>query len=294
MTIILILSFIIGLSLGSFINVIAYRLPLKLQANWQKNCLNYLGVDEQTNTNANTNTPFNLFGLRSHCPYCHQTIRFYHNIPIISFLWLKGQCAYCQNKIAWIYPVTELVSAIMFVLIVMQFNLTLTTLFALIFVFSLITLAVIDIRTQLLPDSITLPLLWLGLAINSFSYFTSLTMAFWGAVIGYLILWFIYIIYKLLRHTDGLGFGDFKCLSAIGAWLGINALLPVLLIASISALITISIIRLSLMITTKNHRPKTQSSDRIAFGPFLAFASIVVLFWHNSALLLNISITSIM
>ncbi|MCF6765837.1 prepilin peptidase [Thiotrichales bacterium 19S3-7] len=295
MIFILILSFIFGLVLGSFINVIAYRLPLTLQYNWQKSCLNYLKIEQKTQSDPPYNSCFNLLGIRSHCPDCHQKIAFYHNIPIISFVFLRGRCHSCHKKISWLYPITELISAILFTLIIIKFGFSIATLFSLIFVFALITLAIIDIRTQLLPDIITLPLIWLGLMVNNFSYFTSLTLALWGAIIGYLILWFVYIIYKLLRHCDGLGFGDLKCLSAIGAWLGLNAILPTLVIASISALISVLIIKFSEILIQKakpNYKPKL--TNQIVFGPFLAFASIFILFWHNDPILTSISVTSIM
>lgn len=295
MTKTLILSFILGLCLGSFLNVIIYRLPRRLKLNWQQEAKAYLNLPQSELSNQK-DTLFSLPGKRSYCPNCHYKIPFYYNIPLLSYILLRGKCHHCHQRISISYPIIELISAFACLLTVYYFGITIKGLLVLIFVLSLITLAMIDFKCHLLPDVITLPLLWLGLVINSFSYFTSLENALWGAVLGYGILWFVYWFYKIIRKIDGLGFGDFKLLSAIGAWLGVNFLLPTLLIASFSALIIMLMVKVKIFYQKKaqltsdcaqqNNQLKAQLiSEPFAFGPFIACAALIVLFWHNDLML---------
>ncbi|MCF6806852.1 A24 family peptidase [Thiotrichales bacterium 19S9-12] len=279
---ILITSFVFGICFGSFLTTISYRLPLVLKASWTKSCHHYLNlkdpnlIEEETSIN-----PFRLTGIRSYCTYCHHKIPFYYNIPLLSYVLLRGECKFCHHRISINYPILELLSGIIVLLIVFNFGLNIKAIFATIFCLSLLALAAIDIKEQLLPDCITLPLLWLGLIINNFSIFTSLHSAIWGAVIGYGLLWGIYNLYKITRKVEALGFGDLKCLAAIGAWLGVNALLPVLLIASTTALVIFYTLKLMLIKSDKENN----TLEKIAFGPYLAFASIIIILCHNSFLM---------
>lgn len=258
------LSVILGLMLGSFLNVVIYRLPKMMEREWHNNCLTLQGkeVPEQT--------PLSLSLPHSSCPKCNHSITALENIPIISYLFLGGKCKCCKTKISMRYPLVEALTGALLGLIAYQFGYTYTTLFAWIFTLALITLTFIDYDTQLLPDDITLPLLWTGLLFNLNGGFTDLKSAVIGAMIGYLILWSIYWLFKIVTKKEGMGYGDFKLLAAIGAWFGWQLIPAVILLSSVlGAVIGIALIAFK----------GKSSQTAIPFGPFLALGGIAALFF---------------
>jgi leader peptidase (prepilin peptidase)/N-methyltransferase len=253
---------LIGIIIGSFLNVVIHRLPKMMEQAW-KNEL------EELQGKASSHPTYNLLTPQSSCPACNNTIRFYENIPIISYLALKGKCSYCAHPISLRYPAIELLSGLLTGYIAWQFGWSIYTIAASIFALSMLTLTCIDLETQLLPDNITLPLIWLGLIFNIHHEFTAIESAVMGAILGYLVLWGVYWIFKLITHKEGMGYGDFKMLAAIGAWLGIEALPLVIVIASFTA----SIVGITLILLKKQNRAST-----IPFGPYLALSAMILLF----------------
>tara|TARA_R110000868_G_scaffold144960_5_gene364590 strand:+ start:25428 stop:26282 length:855 start_codon:yes stop_codon:yes gene_type:complete len=261
--------FILGLVVGSFINVVIHRLPTMLKRNWRRECLSFLEQEPEIDKIEH----YNLAVPASHCPKCQHKIRMWENIPVISFLFLRGRCGKCQNKISWRYPLVELISAVVAMYIGIEFYATWECVVALLFSWAMIALIFIDIDEQMLPDVITLPILWLGLLINSFNMFASVQDAIIGAIAGYLILWSVSKGYYLLTKREGMGHGDFKLLAAIGAWIGWQSLPFVILIASAAGVI----IGGGMLILSKQHR-----HTPIAFGPYLAIAGWIVMVWGGS------------
>jgi leader peptidase (prepilin peptidase)/N-methyltransferase len=244
---ILIVLILASLAVGSFLNVVIYRLPQML-----------ISSEKQ----------LNLSFPASHCPHCKQALRRWHNIPLISFLLLRGKCAYCKTRIHWRYPFVELLT-LTTSLIVMQYQpLYLPLIAALVFSWFLIALVFIDIDHQLLPDRLTLPLVILGLITNYFGIFTSFQNAVIGAIVAYLLLWLVSFLFEKLRNKEGLGGGDVKLLAALGAWLGWQQLPLILLISSVLCLIVMLVLML-----LKKHK----ADQPFAFGPFLAIAGWVLL-----------------
>jgi leader peptidase (prepilin peptidase)/N-methyltransferase len=262
-SIFMMLSVIFGLLVGSFLNVVIHRLPKIMANEWHLNCLELQGKAAPYTDTYTLATP------RSSCPICEHKISALENIPLISYIVLKGKCSHCKSPISLRYPIVETLTGILIGLVSWKFGYNSTTLFAWIFVFALIALTFIDFDTQLLPDDITLPLLWLGLLFNLSNGFTDIKSAVVGAAAGYLTLWMIYWLFKLIRGKEGMGYGDFKLLAAIGAWFGWQILPAVILISSASA----AIIGISLIIFKKRGREVP-----MPFGPFLAIAGIVALF----------------
>lgn len=257
---------IIGLMVGSFLNVVIFRLPKMMERAWLQQCAELCGEKIEKPPVLNIASP------RSMCPSCGHKINFLENIPIISYLFLKGQCSHCHAKISTRYPIIEAFTSIISGFIAWYFGYSFITFAALIFTWAMITLAMIDLDTQLLPDDITLPLLWFGLLVNLNSGFTDIRSAIIGAAVGYLFLWLIFWIFKFVTGKEGIGYGDFKLLAAIGAWFGWSMLPLVILFSSLSgAIIGVGIIATS----------KEKSSVPIPFGPFLAFGALIALFWGN-------------
>ena len=260
------LSSILGLLIGSFLNVVIYRLPKMMEWEWHKNCLELQGKEAPAQTKLSLAKP------RSACPKCQHQITALENIPVISYLLLGGKCKSCKTKISMRYPLVELLTGALLGFIAYQFGYTYITLFAWLFTLALITLTFIDFDTQLLPDDITLPLLWLGLLFNLNSGFTDLQSAVVGAIAGYLTLWFIYWLFKLVTGKEGMGYGDFKLLAVIGAWFGWQLLPAVILLSSVLGSVTG--IALILM--------KGKSGNTaIPFGPFLALGGISALLFEQ-------------
>jgi leader peptidase (prepilin peptidase)/N-methyltransferase len=257
-------SVIFGLMVGSFLNVVIHRLPIMMEREWHANCLELQGkeVPEQPK--------YTIVSPRSACPKCGHQITALENIPIISWLILGGKCSNCKTKISMRYPLIEALTGALIGLVAYKFGYAYSALFAFIFVFALVTLTFIDFDTQLLPDDITLPLLWLGLIFNISNGFTDLKSAVLGAIFGYLILWSVYWLFKLVTGKEGMGYGDFKLLGAIGAWFGWQLLPAVILLSSVvGAVIGIGMIMF---------RGKT-GNTAIPFGPFLALGGISALFF---------------
>ena len=263
------LVIVIGLLVGSFLNVVIYRLPVMMEREWKSECKLILDPDSPDEVPAE---PFNLAFPNSHCPNCDAPIRAWQNIPVISYVLLRGQCANCKVSISARYPIIEAVTALMSAIIAWQLGASLEMLAALFFTWSLIALTMIDADHKLLPDQITLPLLWAGLLLNSFSLFVPLYDAVWGAIGGYLSLWSVYWLFKILTGKDGMGYGDFKLLAALGAWLGWQSLLVIILLSSLVGAIVGSIILLA---------NKQGRNTAIPFGPYLAAAGWIAFLWGD-------------
>ncbi len=261
---------IFSLLLGSFFNVVIYRLPKMMEAHWKHECQLIL---EQEPTSPPES--FNLALPNSHCPQCGAAVKAWQNIPVLSYILLRGRCASCQNKIGLRYPAVELATAALAVFTALQFGFTWQALAVILFSWLLLIMSVIDIDHQLLPDSLTLPLLWLGLAYNSLSGSVLLMDAVWGAIAGYLSLWSVYWLFKLITGKEGMGFGDFKLLAALGAWLGWQ-MLPVIILLS-------SVVGAGLGIALLSLQGKGRNTS-IPFGPYLAAAGWIAMFWGQDIL----------
>lgn len=257
-------SVIFGLLVGSFLNVVIHRLPKMMEREWHANCLELQGKEIPEQTKYTIVTP------RSACPKCGHQISALENIPVISYLFLRGKCKGCKTKISLRYPLIEALTGALIGAAAYQYGYTYTALFAFIFIFALITLTFIDFDTQLLPDDITLPLLWLGILFNLNGGFTDLKSAVIGAMLGYLILWGVYWLFKLVTGKEGMGYGDFKLLAAIGAWFGWQLLPAVILLSSVAG----ALIGIGLILFKGKGR-----STAIPFGPFLALGGIAALFF---------------
>jgi leader peptidase (prepilin peptidase)/N-methyltransferase len=260
---------LVGLCVGSFLNVVIHRLPKMLDRGWRAQCAELSGQPPPE-------TPaYNLFTPRSQCPACGHRIAAYENIPVVSYLFLRGRCSACQAPISQRYPIVELVTGALTVAAWVHFGPTGAALAACVFLWSLIALTFIDFDTQLLPDNITLPLLWAGLLANvaGLRPGVSLRDAAIGAIAGYLALWTIYWLFKLIRGKEGMGYGDFKLLAALGAWLGWQMLpLVVLLSSVVGAVIGLGLVAFK----GRDHQIP------LAFGPYLAIAGAIALFFGRS------------
>lgn len=260
-----------GLLIGSFLNVVIYRIPVMLQAQWKAECST---LDDQE---PKPQEKFNLMVPRSRCPHCGHAIRWFENIPVLSYVVLRGQCAECHNPISLRYPLVELTTAALFFYCGLTWGAHGSALVWSGFAATLITLALIDWDTTLLPDDITLPLLWAGL-IGAALQWTSVTLeaSLWGAVGGYLSLWLVYWGFKLITGKEGMGFGDFKLFAALGAWFGWQALIPMILMASIVG---------ALVGMAMKYSNGLRAGGVIPFGPFLAGAGLSAMVWGPFALL---------
>ena len=253
-----------GLAVGSFLNVVIYRLPKIMERDWQVQCAELRG-DEPPEQEI-----FNLAVPRSRCPACGHQISALQNIPIASYLALRGQCSACGTRISPRYPLVEALSGLTSAYAAWHFGFGLTAFAAMLFLWCMIALAFIDFDTQLLPDSITLPLVWVGLLLNLAGTFADLGSAVIGAAAGYLSLWSVYWGFRIATGKEGMGFGDFKLLAAVGAWFGWQMLPLVVLASSLVG----AIVGISLMLLARHGR-----NVPIPFGPYLAMASVVALFW---------------
>lgn len=263
----IIVTAIIGLMVGSFLNVVIYRLPKMMERSWRQQCAELRGEPVEILPVFNITTP------RSKCPNCEHRITFWENIPILSYLFLRGCCSECHTRISIRYPLIEALTAMLGGFVAWHFGFSWLLLAALIFVWALIVLAAIDIDTQLLPDDITLPLMWLGILVNMHNGFTDLHSSVIGAVAGYLSLWMIYWVFKLVTGKEGMGYGDFKLLAAIGAWLGWGMLPLVILLSSLVG----GIVGIGLIIASRLNK-----NIMIPFGPYLAGGALIALFWGQS------------
>jgi leader peptidase (prepilin peptidase)/N-methyltransferase len=265
---------ILGLMVGSFLNVVIHRLPIILDRQWSQQCREHLDIAPVAATDE---PPFNLVRPASCCPVCGHRIRALENIPVLSYLVLKGRCSDCGTRISPRYPITELVTAILSIITVMHFGFTIQGAMALLFLWTVIPLTIIDYDRQLLPDTLTLPLLWIGLALSMWDIFVGSHSSITGAIAGYLSLWLVFQLFRLATGKEGMGFGDFKLLAAIGAWTGWQ-LLPIVILFS-SAVGAVTGI---LLILLKGH----DRSQPLPFGPFLAAAGWITLLWGQDILTL--------
>lgn len=260
--------FVLGLLIGSFLNVVILRLPVMMERDWKQQCCELLELDD-SEYNADQ-TKFNLFLPRSRCPACKHQISAIENIPVISYLFLKGKCRNCKEQISVRYPAVEMISGLTAIVVAHYYGVTPQTLFALLLTWSLIALSMIDFDHQLLPDDITLPLLWLGIIINLFGVFTDLTSSVLGAIFGYGTLWIVYITFKIITGKEGMGHGDFKLLALLGAWFGWQSLPLIIILSSLVG----AIIGIYLMVFNSHDR-----NTSIPFGPYLAVAGWVSMLW---------------
>ena len=258
------LVFLLGLMVGSFLNVVIHRLPKMMEADWAAQCAELRG---ETPTPA---PPYNLWLPRSACPSCGHGITALENIPVLSWLWLRGRCSACGAPISARYPMIELFTALLSAAAAWKWGLSPQTLGALLLLWTLVALAFIDLDTTLLPDSLTLPLLWLGLLFNLGGHFTTLSSAVIGAIAGYLLLWSVYWLFKLATGKEGMGFGDFKLLAALGAWLGWEMLPVIILLSSVVG----AAVGIAMIVFVKHDR-----RIPIPFGPYLAGGGAVALFF---------------
>lgn len=265
-------TFVFSLMIGSFLNVVIYRFPKMLEQGWKRECREFL-ADELAKSNTDkAEEVMTLSKPSSSCPSCQHKIRFYENIPVISWLVLRGKCSQCRAKISFRYPLVESATAILSVVIAAHYGVTYTTLFLLILTWGLICLTLIDFDHMLLPDQITLPLLWLGLLVNIDGAIVPLSDSVIGAVAGYMSLFSVFWLFKLLTGKEGMGHGDFKLVAVFGAWIGWQLLpLLILMASAVGAVIGIS------MMVFKNH----QREQAIPFGPYLAIAGWITLLWGN-------------
>ena len=257
---------VLSLCVGSFLNVVIYRTPKMMEQEWHTECQLLLHpeqaiIDEEK---------LSLSKPASTCPKCKTAIKWYQNIPVISWLALRGKCGSCQNPISIRYPFIELLTAICSLTVVAVYGATLQMLFGVLLTWILITLTFIDFDTQLLPDRFTLTLAAIGLAINSYSLFTTPTAAIWGYVIGFLSLWIVYYLFKVVTGKEGMGYGDFKLLAALGAWMG-PLLLPLIILLSsvVGAIIGIILLKIR------------EENMPFAFGPYIAIAGWVAFLWGD-------------
>ncbi|MGL1832937.1 prepilin peptidase [Rhodocyclaceae bacterium SMB388] len=258
---------LLGLFVGSFLNVVIHRLPRMMEREWEAQAAEIRGEEAAPAERFNLATP------RSRCPHCGHLITALENIPLVSYIILRGRCGHCGASISRRYPVVELLTAVLSGYAAWHFGIGLATAGALVFIWAMIALSFIDLDTQLLPDQITLPLLWLGLAFNLTGTYTDLSSAVIGAMAGYLALWSVYWLFKLATGKEGMGYGDFKLLGAIGAWLGWQILpLTILLSSLVGAIVGISLIALA----------RHKRNVPIPFGPYLAAAGVIALFWGDA------------
>jgi leader peptidase (prepilin peptidase) / N-methyltransferase len=276
------LAFVVGLCVGSFLNVVVHRLPRMLERDWRAQCAELAGGAAPV-----SEPPYNLMVPRSACPACGHAIGAHENIPVVSWLALRGKCSACKAPISARYPLVELVGGVLAALAVARFGLTASGIAAALFLWALLALTFIDFDTQLLPDDITLPLLWGGLlaqllvpafGLTTPSFVVPLPEAVIGAIAGYLSLWLVYWAFKLVRGKEGMGYGDFKLLAALGAWLGWQLLVPIILLSSVvGAAIGLALIAFR----GRDH------TVPLAFGPYLAIAGGIALFYGPQLLALE-------
>lgn len=259
-------AFVYGLLIGSFLNVVILRLPARLEWIWKRDSRELLELPADSPIQA----PPGLVLARSHCPQCGRQLSAWENIPLLSFLVLRGRCRSCHTQISWQYPLVELLTGVAMAVCVWRFGISWQALAAIGYSAALIALTGIDLRTSLLPDQLTYPLLWLGLLLSVFGVFVAPVPAILGALVGYLSLWSVYWLFKLATGKEGMGHGDFKLLAALGAWCGWQGILPIILMSAVlGALIG------SLWLALRGRDRATP----IPFGPYLAIAGWVELLW---------------
>ena len=257
---------VLGLTVGSFLNVVIYRLPKIMEAQWERECAAFRGEEMPESE------PYSLAFPGSRCPSCHADIKATQNIPVLSYVFLRGRCANCSVSIPIRYPLIELATAAVWILCGLSFGVSNALAAAMLLTALLISLTAIDLDHQLLPDSLTLPLVWIGLLINMDATFVPLESAVLGAVFGYLCLWSVYWLFKAMTGKEGMGYGDFKLLAALGAWFGVSALPTIVLLSSLVG----AVIGIALIVMRRQDR-----ETPMPFGPFLAGAGLIHLFYPD-------------
>lgn len=261
-------ALLIGLCVGSFLNVVAWRLPIIMEREWKKECHDFLELGEPEFDDYTRNLALSV--PRSACPKCGHKITAIENIPIISWLFLRGRCSNCGTPISIRYPTVEAITGILTLVVAMQFGVSIETLAAMFFTWCLVALTLIDLDKQLLPDNITLPLLWAGLLLSLWSVFVDPVDSIIGAIFGYMLLWSVFHIFRLVTGKEGMGFGDFKLLAALGAWCGWALLPQIILISSLVG----AIVGIAMVAFTSHERRQP-----IPFGPYLATAGWIAMLW---------------
>jgi len=257
---------LLGLIVGSFLNVVIYRLPVMMQRSWESQCQELLALEQATQA------PFNLITPGSRCPHCGNHITALENIPVLSYLLQRGQCKHCGAPISIRYPLIELFTATLSGVVAWHFGFGLPAAFAILLTWALVAMSFIDIDHQLLPDDITLPFLWLGLLLSLFGFYTDMSSAIIGAIAGYLSLWLVFHVFKLITGKEGMGYGDFKLLALFGAWFGWQSLPLIIILSSlVGAVLGIGMI---LILGRDRQQP-------IPFGPYLAAAGWLAMLWGN-------------
>jgi leader peptidase (prepilin peptidase)/N-methyltransferase len=267
-------SVVLGLLVGSFLNVVSYRLPLMLKTEYAKECREFLNVDHCTPNN-NAQKTFNLMFPHSHCPHCEHSISMRDNIPLISYYLLRGRCRHCQHRIHWQYPLVEAVCAAVTFLVTWHFGWQLLTLGLLLLTWNLIVMTVIDLEHLIIPDELSLSFLWLGLLININDTLVPLHDAVLGAAFGYLSLWSIYWIFKIITGKEGMGYGDFKLTALLGAWFGWQQL-PLIVFLSACIGLLFGMYRILIQ--------KHSKDTPFAFGPFISLAGFIAMIWGKQLL----------
>ena len=257
-------ALVLGLLVGSFLNVVIHRLPIMMQRDWRVQAREFLDLP------AEPATTFNLVLPNSHCPHCDHEIRPWENVPVVSWLALRGKCSSCRAPISKRYPAIEILCGVLSAYVAWHFGFTWQAGGMLLLTWGLLAMSMIDVDHQLLPDSLVLPLLWLGLIVNYFGLFASLPDALWGAVAGYLSLWSVFWLFKLVTGKEGMGYGDFKLLAMLGAWGGWQVLPLTILLSSV-----VGAVLGTIMLRVK----KADSGTAIPFGPYLAIAGWIALLW---------------
>jgi len=269
-----------SLLVGSFLNVVIYRLPIMMERDWRAECNRFLNIG----TVSTETEEFNLMVPRSNCPKCHHKISAFENIPLLSFLLLGGKCRGCKSPISIRYPIIEVTTCFLSVMTALHFGVGVQSLLAVVLTWALIVLTMIDFDHQLLPDSITLPFLWLGIICNMFGIYTDIYSSLIGAIAGYMILWSVYMAFKLVTGKEGMGFGDFKLLAMLGAWLGWQVLPLIIILSSVLG----SLIGIGLIVFSGHQKNKP-----IPFGPYLATAGWLAMLFGDqlNRLYLNLIIS---
>jgi len=260
---------ILGLVVGSFLNVVIYRLPIMLEKSWRNECEDFLGLNP---ISKEPQTKFNLAFPNSSCPHCQHSIRAYENIPVISYIFLGGKCSQCKGRISIRYPLIETITALASLIVAYKFGASWQTIWGLVLTWSLICLSMIDIDVRLLPDVIVLPFIWLGLFISLFGIFVDSQSSIIGAIAGYMSLWLVFQAFKLVTGKEGMGYGDFKLLAMFGAWLGWQSLLLIVLLSSLVGAV-IGGVMIAFF--------KQDRSVPIPFGPYLGMAGWIAMLWGN-------------
>jgi len=265
--------FLLGLVVGSFLNVVIHRLPNMMKRDWREFAIDHLNLEDQYPDE--DTSPYTLSKPASHCPNCKHVIRWYENIPLVSYAVLRGKCSQCKTPISMRYPFVELLTGIACATVAWKYGVSLQTLVGFILTCGIVAMVGIDYDHKLLPDILTLPLLWLGLLVNTQSLFVSPTDAIFGAAFGYLSLWFVYQLFKLLTGKEGMGYGDFKMLAMVGAWFGWTVLpITVLISAGVGILVMLP----QMLFMGRDHKQK------FAFGPFIGIAGWIMLIWGEPIL----------